>query len=228
MAWVAGLRPYQAEAVDAITDRLRDGGLGQLRMACGTGKTRVAACAAAGLAADGGVVVVLVPSIALAAQTIPAWRTVCPVDRVLAVCSDRTVGRSGVRAADLPATVSTDPEVIAKWLADARGPALIVGTYDSAHRVAEGLHLAGQAAELVVCDEAHRLDGRAAKFTAHVLKPGFLPARRWLYMTATPKVGTGTSAGGELLVASMDDPAVFGPVLYDYHSDDHRARPDPR
>ncbi len=94
VAGTAGLRPYQADTVDAITAGLRDRGHGQLRMACGTGKTRVAACAAAVLA-DGGVVVMLVPSIALATQTIPAWQAVCPVDWVLAVCSDRTVGGGG-------------------------------------------------------------------------------------------------------------------------------------
>ena len=43
------------------------------------------------------------------------------MDRVLAVCSDYTVGGGGVRASDLAVPVSTDPEVIAKWLADAAG-----------------------------------------------------------------------------------------------------------
>lgn len=62
-------------------------------MACGTGKAPVAARAPAELAGRGGVVVVLVPSIALAAQTITAWPAGCPVDRVFAVCSDYT--RSG-------------------------------------------------------------------------------------------------------------------------------------
>jgi superfamily II DNA or RNA helicase len=61
------LRPYQAQAVAAIAAGLRDGGRVQLRAACGTGKTYIASRAAAGLLHGGGVVVVLVPSIALAA-----------------------------------------------------------------------------------------------------------------------------------------------------------------
>jgi predicted helicase len=158
----------------------------------------------------------LVPSIALAAQTITAWQTGCPTDRVLAVCSNYTVGGGGVRAADLAVPVSTDPEYIAKWLADAAGRVLAVGTYDSAARLAEGLRRAGQVAELVVCDEAHRLAGRADKTTAAILEPGFFPERRRLYMTATPRIGTGISAGGELLVTSMDDETVFGSVAYAY------------
>ena len=135
---------------------------------------------------------------------------------MLAVCSDYTVGGGGVRASDLAVPVTTDAEVIAKWLADAAGRALVVGTYDSAHRLAEGLRRAGQVAELVVCDEAHRLAGAAGKTTAAILRPGFMPERRRLYMTATPRIGTGVSAGGELLVTSMDDEEVFGPVAYTY------------
>ena len=40
--------------------------------------------------------------------------------------------------------------------------------------------------------------------------------RRRLYMTATPRIGTGISVGGKLLVTSMDDEQVFGPVAYTY------------
>jgi predicted helicase len=190
-----GLRPYQAEAVTAITAGLRDRGRRQLRAACGTGKTYIASTAAAELLADsGGVVVVLVPSIALAARTITAWQAGCPVDRVLAVCSDYTVGGGGVHASELAVPVTTDAEMIAEWLADTSGQALIVATYDSAHRLAEGLRRAGQVAELVVCDEAHRLAGRADKTTAAILRPGFMPERGRLYMTATPRIGTGISA----------------------------------
>jgi superfamily II DNA or RNA helicase len=210
-----GLRAYQAEAVAAVVSRLRGGGCCQLVMACGTGKTYVASRVAAEVAGSG-VMVVLVPSIALAAQTVSGWQAGCPTGRVLAVCSDQTVGGGGVRASDLDAPVSTDPELIAKWLADTAGRALVVGTYDSAHRLAEGLRRAGQVAELTVCDEAHRLAGRAGKMTAAVLRPGFMPERRRLYMTATPRIGTGMSAGGRLLVTSMDDEEVFGPVAYSY------------
>jgi superfamily II DNA or RNA helicase len=176
----------------------------------------VAARAAAEVAGRGGVIVLLVPSIALAAQMITAWPAGCPVDHVFAVCSDYTVGGGGVRAADLAVPVSTDPEQVAKWLADATGRVLVVGTYDSAHRLAEALHRAGQVAELTVCDEAHRLAGAAGKTTAAILAPDVMPERRRLYLTATPRIGTGMSTGGELLATSMDDEAVFGTVLHTY------------
>jgi hypothetical protein len=36
-----------------------------------------------------------------------------------------------------------------------------------------------------VCDEAHHLAGPEGKSTAAVLRPGFLAARRFLFLTAT-------------------------------------------
>lgn len=207
----ADLRPYQFEAVAAIVSGRREAGRGQLHAACGTGKTRMAAEAAARLV-PAGVIVVLVPSITLAAQTLAAWPAGCPVDAAFTVCSDPTAG-TGASGLGVPA--STDPEVIAKRLANAAGRVLVVATYDSAHRLDEAMDLAGRTAELVVCDEAHRTAGRADKVAAAVLRDGFLPGPR-LYMTATPQVITGTQAGGGLTVASMDDESIYGPVLYRY------------
>jgi len=208
-----GLRGYQAEAVEAIASRLAAEGRCQLVMACGTGKTHVASRTAARLAGDG-VTAVLVPSIPLAAQTIVAWQADCPTDQVLAVCSDPTVRPTWVCAADLPAQVTTDVEEIAKWLAGASGRALAVAVFDSAHRLAAGLRRAGQVAGLTVCDEAHRLAGAADKFTAAITGPGFLPERRRLSMTATPKFIA--QARGKPRAISMDDEEVFGPVAYRY------------
>jgi superfamily II DNA or RNA helicase len=205
------LRPYQVQAVDAAERGLRDRDRGQLLMACGTGKTRVASEVAVRLAGPGQVLVVLVPSIALAAQTIAAWPEGCPVDEVFAVCSDRTVGeRDGMRASELPVPVSTDPEEIARWLKEASGRVLIAGTYDSARRLARALGIAGITAALTVCDEAHRLAGPGGKVTSAILRPGVLPDRRRLFLTATPRIGSGPQA------VSMDNHDLFGPPLYTY------------
>jgi NADPH-dependent 2,4-dienoyl-CoA reductase/sulfur reductase-like enzyme len=69
-------------------------------------------------------------------------------------------------------------EVIAKWLADTACRVLVVGTYDSAHRLAEALRRAGQVAELTVCDEAHRLAGAVGNATAAILVPDVMLERR--------------------------------------------------
>ncbi|GAA2495841.1 hypothetical protein GCM10010406_35140 [Streptomyces thermolineatus] len=97
-----------------------------------------------------------------------------------------------------------------------------VGTLERAHTA--GL----EPWDLVVVDEAHRTSGAAGKPWAAVHDQGRVPAVRRLYMTATPRLwepdgdwadgagaqgGAGAPAGR--LVASMDDEAVFGPVVYE-------------
>ncbi|MFJ2876602.1 Helicase associated domain protein [Streptomyces sp. NPDC087298] len=91
--------------------------------------------------------------------------------------------------------------------------------------------------DLVVVDEAHRTSGDATKAWAGIHDQNRFPAARRLYMTATPRLwaagpntptpeddeGTGPAAapqtGGEALggrvVASMDDTALYGPVLHE-------------
>lgn len=63
-------RPYQQEFVDAAHTALRDGGAGQIRMACGSGKTIVSQRAAERLVPAGGTVGLLVPSLGLIAQSL--------------------------------------------------------------------------------------------------------------------------------------------------------------
>ncbi|MFF7492810.1 DEAD/DEAH box helicase [Streptomyces rubiginosohelvolus] len=91
--------------------------------------------------------------------------------------------------------------------------------------------------DLVVIDEAHRTSGDGSKAWASVHHQDRIPAARRLYMTATPRLweaaprtteeeadggqlgaadvpGGGEVLGGRL-VASMDDTALYGPVLHE-------------
>ena len=121
---------------------------------------------------------------------------------MLAVCSD----------AD-GAPFTTSPEEVERFLAQAAAdrdaPALMVGTYTSHARVAEALARRGGRLDLLICDEAHRTTGAAAKRDARPLFDARLPARRRLFLTATPRL-----LGGDGEVASMDDAALYGPVAY--------------
>jgi superfamily II DNA or RNA helicase len=207
-------RPYQLEAVHAITTRLAsEVAVGQLHAACGSGKTLIAAQCAAQLVPAGGVTVVLVPSIALTGQTLSVLAGFRPGCRVLAVCSDDTVADSSMHLADLAVEVSTEDETIAAWLR-AGGDRVLVSTYASAERTATAMIAAGATADLLVCDEAHHLTGHAEFPIRRVVDPGFLPAARRLYMTATPRVMLAGGGGDRML--SMDDATTFGPVLYEY------------
>ncbi|MFI9186882.1 Helicase associated domain protein [Streptomyces goshikiensis] len=213
------LRPYQSEAVTAIVEGLADGGVGQLHAACGSGKSLMGQQSAMRLLPAGGLAAVIVPSLALVAQTIATWRALHPAGTgldVLAVCSDDTVTDAPAHLPDIPAQVTTDPQSIADWLARPAtgGIRLLVGTYHSANRLHKALHQTAATLDLLVLDEAHHLTGRPDFAIRRVTDPAFLPSVRRLYMTATPRVDAAAASRHGFL--SMDDTTVFGPVLYTY------------
>ncbi|WP_369199389.1 Helicase associated domain protein [Streptomyces sp. PU-14G] len=70
---------------------------------------------------------------------------------------------------------------------------------------------------LAIVDEAHRTAGLASKPWAIIHDNTRIPADRRLYMTATPRIyETDGNGDGEVLVASMDDEAVFGKPCFTY------------
>ncbi|MEU7618788.1 DEAD/DEAH box helicase family protein [Micromonospora rifamycinica] len=213
------LRDYQREAVEAIVEGQADGGRGQFRAACGSGKSLVAVHAAARLCPTG-LVVVACPSLPLLAQTLAVWAAAGMAAQALAVCSDDTVADTAVRTADLQCPVTTRPDEIADWVRQTPTSRmrLILVTHASAALVGDGLHDADTTASLLVVDEAHHTAGWPGKHVALVHRDEHLPAARRLYMTATPRVlSRRRRAGrGDEDVLSMDDVDVFGPVHYSY------------
>jgi superfamily II DNA or RNA helicase len=211
------LRGYQQEAIDAIEDGLRDGGRGQLWAACGTGKTLVAVYAALRLC-RAGIIAVACPSLDLVAQTLRVWLGTGVAVHVLAVCGDDSVTDSTTRVADLPCTVSTDATEISRWLRSvpAGELGLVMVTHASVQVLGKGLLQAGTALSVLVVDEAHHTAGWTGKYNALIHHDQHLPARRRLYLTATPRrlVKRHSHAGDDLM--SMDDKDLFGPVLYEY------------
>lgn len=254
------LRPHQEEAVEAIVrgldippgKRIHKAGLrATVVAACGTGKTFIAAAAALRLA-RGGRVLVLLPTLDLLTQTAREWRTAGHDGPAVAVCSlEDNAQLYGLRVR----TTTSAPQ-LALW--HGRGPVTVYATYASlpviaeAHRGEYGLLM--EAFDLVVVDEAHRTSGSAGKAWADVHRQEVIPARRRLYMTATPRIWAERKAktraekraaeaahqrreearrkeaeaegetyvGGPLrealpaeLACSMDDPKVFGPVVYE-------------
>ncbi|WP_432976706.1 Helicase associated domain protein [Dactylosporangium sp. CA-233914] len=213
------LRDYQQAGVAASVAALRDGGRGQYLSACGTGKTLVAVAVAAELVSSG-LVVVACPSLGLIAQTLAVWARHGVADALLAVCCDETVRDAALRdAAELACPVTTDAPAIAEFLRrPGSGRRLILTTHVSAHLVGAALAATGTVCDLLVVDEAHESAGRAGGSLAAIHDDARFPALRRLYMTATPRVLQADRRGriddGRLL--SMDDEAVFGPVLSRY------------
>ncbi|WP_406841901.1 Helicase associated domain protein (plasmid) [Streptomyces sp. AHU1] len=223
------LRDHQIEAVSCIVRGLdvppggipADGLRGQVHAACGTGKTIIAAASAKCLVPKGRVLV-LVPTLDLLTQTVKAWRGVGHGGPAVAVCSlqdDPELWSLRVRS-------TTNPIQLALW--HGSGPVTVFGTYASLGVLAEAFEGAyGQQLapmDLTVVDEAHRTSGSMGKAWADVHDQGVIPSRRRLYLTATPRIweerlnrevaeGVRDPLPREM-AASMDDEAVFGPVLY--------------
>ncbi|WP_439333218.1 Helicase associated domain protein [Streptomyces zhaozhouensis] len=224
------LRNHQIEAVDAIVRGFdippngipANGFRGQVISACGTGKTIMAAFAAREMLPRGRILVV-VPTLDLLSQTVREWRRVGHTGPAVAVCSlqeDPQLWNLGVRS-------TTNPVRLSLW--HGTGQVVMFATYASLPVLEEafeggyGQQLAPM--DLVVVDEAHRTSGSLGKRWARVHDQEAIPAARRLYLTATPRIWQERAPHWEVaegvrdplpkeLAASMDDEAVFGPVLY--------------
>ena len=224
------LRDYQTEALrDTVRGfgggKVKGGGRrGQLIMACGTGKTLTSLRIAERVAPKNGVVLYLVPSITLIAQSMRAWSENRKAPQhYLAVCSDTSVGGGGGEEgtiAELESAVSTDPDTVRSYLG--RRPrdrmTVIFCTYNSIQAVADAM--GGRAIDLALCDEAHRTIGGASEssYYTKVHEDSNIRIRRRLYMTATPKIFTDrirrAADAQEKKIYAMDDEKVYGPVFH--------------
>ncbi|MEY2229513.1 Helicase associated domain protein [Streptomyces sp. BF23-19] len=188
------LRPHQEEAVEAIVrgldippgKRIPEAGLrATVVAACGTGKTVMAASAALRLARHGRVLVLL-PTLDLLTQTAREWRLAGHAGPAVAVCS---LG-DNAQLYGLNVRATTSAPQLGLW--HGRGPVTVYATYASLGVIAEahrgGYGLPMDPFDLVVVDEAHRTSGSAGKVWADVHRQEMIPARRRLYMTATPRI----------------------------------------
>lgn len=206
---------HQAEAARAACLELSGGGRATVVAACGTGKT-VTGAEVSRRVAPAGRVLAVVPTLELLAQTGRAWAGWLGggAGRVIGVCSDQGA-TDDVRAAQAEMThqgarVITDPGALAGALAG-RGRVTVLCTYASLPAIVAAHRDHGAPAwDLVLADEAHRSAGRCGRSWSIVHYDEAVPAARRLYMTATPRIMPGA---GEQMI-SMDDRAVFGPVVH--------------
>ena len=100
---------------------------------------------------------------------------------------------------------------------------VIFCTYQSIEVVAEMQARTGHTFDLVVCDEAHRTAGVSSvggKDSAFALvhDNAVIPARKRLYMTATPRlfkpVAQEAAREADAVLASMDDETIYGPEFH--------------
>jgi superfamily II DNA or RNA helicase len=192
--------PHQLAAVDAIADTIPEEGSCQVAIATASGKTLIGAWSAARLDLDH--VLVMVPNLALIAQTAEVWAATehWGAARSLAVCGD---------TGELTLPSTTDPGQVRSFLAEP-GRAVVYATYQSSPVLVE----AGCRFDLAIADEAHHLAGAPDKAFGAIVRGEILAARR-LYMTATPR-RFARRKGDVALVSMSDDQGSFGPRVFDF------------
>ncbi len=229
------LRDDQTEALEDTVSGLKAADRGKLIMACGTGKTLTSLRIAEELAGEGGYVLYLVPSLALMAQTVPEWcaDTLVPIT-AFAVCSDTQVGKrrrstfdvAEIEVTDLafPATTKADKLAPAIAASDGGSMRVIFATYQSVSVIEQAQSEHGLPEfDLIVCDEAHRTTGVtfAGEDQSNFVKVhnnDKIRGRKRIYMTATPRIygenARSKAREADAILASMDDPELFGDVLF--------------
>ena len=245
-ALVEGKKPrkHQLTAISkAYAHYITDGNdRGKLIMACGTGKTYTSLLIVEQLLGGKGLVLFMVPSIALLGQSLNAWSADAkkPI-KAVCICSDSKASRKipnkyddmDDSVVDLAVPASTNPLSIAAQLKKYRGHdglVVVFSTYQSIDAVSAAQQeiLAETGGEygvfdFIICDEAHRTTGvklsdkDESNFTK-IHSNDNVQGRRRLYMTATPRL-YGESAKikaseKDCILCSMDDKALYGEEFY--------------
>lgn len=216
---------------------------GKLIMACGTGKTFTSLRIAENETGGRGLVLFLVPSIALLGQTLRSWlqQAMEPMMAVC-ICSDPQVSKQTEKndndttsVVDLALPASTDVPSIVKQLQHARrhnaeGLTVVFSTYQSIDVISRAQQQllketddAFGTFDLIICDEAHRTTGVTLKDETEsafvrVHNNDFLRAVRRIYMTATPRLYTDETKKraeeNSAVLCSMDDRSMYGDEIY--------------
>ena len=212
-------------------------------MACGTGKTFTSLKIAENETENNGLILFLVPSIALLGQTLRVWKaqSAQPLEAVC-ICSDAQVTKQVAKNDDsstfgtidlaLPAT--TDIHAIVRQLRYLRGKqqgmTVVFSTYQSIEVVSKAQHKLLEETDdeygkfdLIICDEAHRTTGVTLKDEnesafVKVHDNDFLSAVKRIYMTATPRLYTDAmkdkAKQSDAVLCSMDDKSMYGDEIY--------------
>ncbi|MFF0051139.1 Helicase associated domain protein [Streptomyces sp. NPDC005498] len=232
------LRPDQVQGLGAVVRHLRRSHTRALYVAAtGTGKTLVSIRAADELAAR--LVLVVVPTLDLAAQTALAWREDGHLEHIVIVSSMDASAHEALAARRVGSTSSSDALAALMSVVGEREDQLraltVICTYDSLDKIEATQHTGYQVPpfDLAIMDEAHRIAGRPDKKWAVINDPQRILADRRLYMTATPRSFAAPDLAGsadtsrprqrgsrpleaDAAANSMDSEAVYGKKVFEY------------
>ena len=233
---------HQKKAIANSLEYFKFRDRGKLIMACGTGKTYTSLKIAEQQTNGQGLVLFLVPSIALLGQTLDEWTNEAaqPINAIC-ICSDAEVSKKKVQnedtdtfsVVDLALPASTDVPSIMKQFRealDSEGLTVVFSTYQSIEVISntqkEYQKVYGNESgifDLIICDEAHRTTGvtlsdedESAFVKVH--DNNFIQGRKRMYMTATPRLYSDDTKKKavdlDAVLCSMDDVKLYGDEMY--------------
>lgn len=236
--------PYEHQRIAIAQSKVyfADNDRGKLIMACGTGKTFTSLKIAEHQTQGKGLVLFLVPSIALLGQTLDEWTTEAsqPLNSIC-ICSDAEVSKKKTQnedtdsfsVVDLALPASTDVPTIMRQFRqalDTEGMTVVFSTYQSIGVISKaqkeyqtkygndkGIF------DLIICDEAHRTTGvtlsnddESAFVKVH--DNDFIQGHKRMYMTATPRLYSDDNkkkaVDMDAVLCSMDDTRLYGEEIY--------------
>jgi len=235
------IRPHQEEALEKTHKYFKTADRGKLIMACGTGKTFTSLKIAENETDGKGLILFLVPSIALLGQTLREWSADAnePINAIC-ICSDPHITKKRTKnedtdsfsIVDLALPASTDTAFILHQFEQIKakslpGMTVVFSTYQSIEVLARAqkawIKKGFPEFDLIICDEAHRttgvsLAGEDESAFTKVHDSDFIKAKKRLYMTATPRLYSddtkSKAAKEEAILCSMDDKKLYGEEIY--------------
>ena len=194
---------------------------GQLILPCGAGKTLTSLWIKESMKPLN--TLVLVPSLALLRQIKNDWAEQ-KKDKYLyiCVCSDKDIDKSEkdsivMHTYEIDSKVFTEPKNILNFLS-LEIEKVIFSTYQSLEKIINAIENTEIQFDLIICDEAHRTAGAKTRLFSLVHDNDKIPAKKRLYMTATPRV-TSTQLKNQIgddirLLYDMSNPIVYGDEIY--------------
>ncbi len=214
-------RPHQIKAVNDCVDFFQIENRGQLILPCGAGKTLTALWIKEKIVCS--TTLVLVPSLALLRQIKNEWAKHRQSEyQYICVCSEGDIDSDAgdnliVHTYEIGGTVTTKPSVIRTFL-DIKDEKVIFSTYQSLKVIAESIKNTNFQFDIIFCDEAHKTAGIGINTFSLVHDDSLVPAKRRLYMTATPRIvkeSIKKKLGDDLQYAyDMGNASIFGEEFY--------------
>lgn len=232
------MRPHQIDALTKAHEYFENHDRGKMIMACGTGKTYTSLKIVENETKGKGLVLYMVPSIALLSQGLESWAEDSQYKlKPVCICSDASASKYADddenNLLDMTFPASTDVDTIVKRLKfyQDKGDFIVVfSTYQSIDVVSKAqaklLHETdGKFGKFdyIVCDEAHRTTGAKSKnkSESHFTKihdNDFIHGAKRLYMTATPRYYKDSvkknAEEKDFILWSMDDESIYGKEFY--------------